>query len=220
MAYFSNSVLSQITKLHFSFQPWGSEAIDKMTLSYLVNLDTPEYVKPTPLVMQVRPHLLFKPDMMTGSTPPDPSAHYQLLDRVVNVSQRYLVPIGLRGTVIGLVKQGLEVLFDEGFNGALPIKGFPKSPNRIYHLPVWATINLTHGIRLNTEREKQGEPLMKRKRTESNCTAADPGSFTTTSTLAPKKTKMADEKVQQMAPVETFNPFKQDEQSTSDVSLE
>ena len=190
-----------------------------MTLSCLVTLGATKCMKLKPLVMQVRPHLLFKPDMMTGSTPPDPSAHYELLDRVVNINQRYLVPIGLRGTVIGR-KTRLGNPLWRRIHGALPIKGFPKSPNRIYHLSVWATINLTHGIRFNTEREKPGEPLMKRKRTESNCTAADPGSFTTTSTLAPKKTKMADEKVQQMAPVETFNPFKQDEQSTSDVSLE
>ena len=121
-------------------------------------------MKLKPLVMQVRPHLLFKPDLMSGSSPPDPSANYQLLDRVVNVRQGYSVPMGLRGTVVGIKNASkvmdvvYEILFDEEFAGALPIKGMPDVPNRIYHLPVWAMINLTHGIRQHSEREKQGKP--------------------------------------------------------------
>lgn len=101
-------------------------------------------MKLRPLVMQVRPHLLFKPDLMTGSTPPDPSANYQLLDRVVNIRQGYSVPIGLRGTVVGIKNTSkvmdvvYGILFDEEFVDALPIKGLPDLPNRIYHLPVWA----------------------------------------------------------------------------------
>lgn len=116
------------------------------------------------LVMQVRPHLLYKPDLMSGSTPPDPSANYQLLDRIVNIRQGYSVPLGLRGTVIGIKNASklmdvvYEILFDEEFAGGLPIKGTQDSPNRIYHLPVWAMINLTHGIRQHTERERQGKP--------------------------------------------------------------
>lgn len=171
----------------------GIEAIDEMTLSCLATLRAPKYVKSKPFVMQVRPHPLFKPDMKTGSTQTDHSANFQLLDRVIIVSQRYLVPICPRGTVIGRLKQELEILFDEEFVGALPIKGYPKSPNRIYHLHVWVVINLTHGIRLYTEREKPGkqhhyqpetvrEPLMKRK-----STADAPDNLATTSKLASKK---------------------------------
>ena len=121
-------------------------------------------MKLRPLVMQVCPHLLFKPDLMTGSTPPDPSANYQLLDRVVNIRQGYSVPIGLRGTVVGIKNTSkvmdvvYGILFDEEFVDALPIKGLPDLPNRIYHLPVWAMINLSHGIRQHSEREKQGKP--------------------------------------------------------------
>ncbi|XP_032782787.2 5'-3' exoribonuclease 1 isoform X1 [Daphnia magna] len=143
---------------------WGSDGIDSNTLSYLVKQGPPKVMKLKPLVMQVRPHLLYKPDLMSGSTPPDPSANYQLLDRVVNVRQGYSVPLGLRGTVIGiknatkLMDVIYEILFDEEFSGALPNKGIQDAPNRIYHLPVWAMINLTHGIRQHTERERQGKP--------------------------------------------------------------
>jgi 5'-3' exoribonuclease 1 len=157
-------VLSQNIYFNFSFQAWGSEGIDANTLSYLAKLGAPKLMKLRPLVMQVRPHLLFKPDLMSGSSPPDPSANYQLLDRVVNVRQGYSVPMGLRGTVVGIKNASkvmdvvYEILFDEEFAGALPIKGMPEVPNRIYHLPVWAMINLTHGIRQHSEREKQGKP--------------------------------------------------------------
>lgn len=128
-------------------------------------------MKLKPLVMQVRPHLLFKPEIIAGSSPPDPSAEYDLLDRVVNVRPGYCVPLGLRGTVIGIkyapriMDVLYEVLFDEPFSGALPMRGAPKptqagdeSNNRVYHLPIWAMINLSHGKRQNSEREKQGKP--------------------------------------------------------------
>lgn len=121
-------------------------------------------MKLKPLVMQVRPHLLFKPDLTTGSSPPDPSTCFQLLDRVVNVRQGYAVPVGLRGTVISIKNAAkamdvvYEVLFDAEFSGGLPIRGIKDSPARIYHLPSWALINLSHGRRQQAERERQGKP--------------------------------------------------------------
>ena len=79
-------------------------------------------MKLKPLVMQVRPHLIYKPETISGSSPPDPSSNYHLLDRVVNVRQGYSVPMGWRGTVIG-IKNALkvmdivyEVLFDKEFS--------------------------------------------------------------------------------------------------------
>ena len=33
---------------------------------------------------------------------PDPDAEYRLFDRVVNVRESFTVPLGLRGTVIGI----------------------------------------------------------------------------------------------------------------------
>ncbi len=121
-------------------------------------------MKLKPLVMQVRPHLLYKPDLLSGSSAPDPSANYQLLDRVVNVRQGYSVPLGLRGTVIGIKNASkvldvvYEILFDQEFAGGLPLKGVQDSPGRVYHLPAWAMINITHGKRQHMERERQGKP--------------------------------------------------------------
>ena len=52
--------------------------------------------------MQVRPHLLYRPLDAQLTLIPDPSAVYELFDRVVNVRDGYSVPLGLRGTVIGI----------------------------------------------------------------------------------------------------------------------
>jgi len=34
---------------------------------------------------------------------PDPNASYELFDRVINIRDGYSVPLGLRGTVIGIL---------------------------------------------------------------------------------------------------------------------
>ena len=52
--------------------------------------------------MQVRPHLLYRPLDAQLTLVPDPTAVYELFDRVVNVRDGYSVPLGLRGTVIGI----------------------------------------------------------------------------------------------------------------------
>ena len=51
--------------------------------------------------MQVRPHLLYKPNLYHGSSMPDDTTKFYLFDRVVNVREGYSVPLGLRGTVTG-----------------------------------------------------------------------------------------------------------------------
>lgn len=53
------------------------------------------------ITMQVRPHLLYKPNLYHGSSMPDDTTKVYLFDRVVNVREGYSVPLGLRGTVTG-----------------------------------------------------------------------------------------------------------------------
>lgn len=59
---------------------------------------------------------------------PDASTVYELFDRVVNVREGFTVPLGLRGTVVGVlsaVKEQdrlYEVVFDEEFVGGLTIR--------------------------------------------------------------------------------------------------
>nr|XP_055058479.1 5'-3' exoribonuclease 1 isoform X1 [Misgurnus anguillicaudatus] len=98
----------------------------------------------------VKPHLLFRPLEQQHGVIPDPDAEYLLFDRVVNVRESFSVPLGLRGTVIGIkgaereAEVLYEVLFDEEFAGGLTIRC---SPGRGYRLPPSALINLSHGSR-------------------------------------------------------------------------
>uniref|UniRef100_A0A8C4E982 5'-3' exoribonuclease 1 n=1 Tax=Dicentrarchus labrax TaxID=13489 RepID=A0A8C4E982_DICLA len=83
---------------------------------------------------------------------PDPDAEYRLFDRVVNTRESFTVPLGLRGTIIGIkgaereAEVLYEVLFDEEFAGGLNIRC--TSP-RGYRLPPCALINLSHGARVD-----------------------------------------------------------------------
>uniref|UniRef100_A0A8C2DV23 5'-3' exoribonuclease 1 n=1 Tax=Cyprinus carpio TaxID=7962 RepID=A0A8C2DV23_CYPCA len=98
----------------------------------------------------VKPHLLFRPLEQQHGVVPDPDAEYHLFDRVVNVRESFSVPLGLRGTIIGIkgaereAEVLYEVLFDEEFAGGLTVRC---SPGRGYRLPPSALINLSHGNR-------------------------------------------------------------------------
>ncbi|KAJ8357875.1 hypothetical protein SKAU_G00206690 [Synaphobranchus kaupii] len=98
----------------------------------------------------VKPHLLFRPLEQQHGVVPDPDAEYRLFDRVVNVRESFTVPLGLRGTIIGIkgadreAEVLYEVVFDEEFAGGLTIRC---SAGRGYRLPPCALINLTHGSR-------------------------------------------------------------------------
>ncbi|XP_062844224.1 5'-3' exoribonuclease 1 [Trichomycterus rosablanca] len=105
----------------------------------------------------VKPHLLFRPLEQQHGVVPDPDAEYHLFDRVVNVREGFSVPIGLRGTVIGIkgadreAEVLYEVLFDEEFAGGLTIRC---SPGHGYRLPPSALINLSHGSRHELNSQK------------------------------------------------------------------
>uniref|UniRef100_A0A7N6A9N5 5'-3' exoribonuclease 1 n=1 Tax=Anabas testudineus TaxID=64144 RepID=A0A7N6A9N5_ANATE len=100
----------------------------------------------------VKPHLLFRPLEQQQGVVPDPDAEYRLFDRVINIRESFTVPLGLRGTIIGIkgadreAEVLYEVLFDEDFTGGLNIRC--TSP-RGYRLPPCALINLSHGARVD-----------------------------------------------------------------------
>ncbi|KAM4772610.1 5'-3' exoribonuclease 1 isoform 2-T2 [Rhinophrynus dorsalis] len=105
----------------------------------------------------VKPHLLFRPLEQQHGVVPDQDTEFRLFDRVVNVRESFSVPLGLRGTIIGI--QGaerdsdilLEVLFDEEFPGGLTIRC---SQFRAYRMPPSALINLSHGNRTESAGQK------------------------------------------------------------------
>ncbi|XP_008065493.1 5'-3' exoribonuclease 1 [Carlito syrichta] len=101
----------------------------------------------------VKPHLLYRPLEQQHGVMPDRDAEFRLFDRVVNVRENFSVPVGLRGTIIGIKGANreadvlFEVLFDEEFSGGLTIRC---SPGRGYRLPTSALVNLSHGSRSET----------------------------------------------------------------------
>ncbi|XP_072264021.1 5'-3' exoribonuclease 1 [Pyxicephalus adspersus] len=105
----------------------------------------------------VKPHLLFRPLEQQHGVVPDRDADFRLFDRVVNVRESFSVPVGLRGTVIGIKGAErdadvlLEVLFDEEFPGGLTIRS---SQSRGYRMPTSALINLCHGVRTENGGQK------------------------------------------------------------------
>uniref|UniRef100_A0A1A7XG93 5'-3' exoribonuclease 1 n=3 Tax=Iconisemion striatum TaxID=60296 RepID=A0A1A7XG93_9TELE len=100
----------------------------------------------------VKPHLLFRPLEQQQGVVPDPEAEYRLFDRVINIRESFTVPLGLKGTIVGIKGADVEaevlyeVLFDEEFAGGLNIRC--ASP-RGYRLPPCALINLSHGDRMD-----------------------------------------------------------------------
>lgn len=66
---------------------------------------------------------LYSNEMIHGFLPVDPNAEHKLLDRIICVRENLTVPIGSRGTLIGIQKKMdkwqyvYEVLFDKPFKG-------------------------------------------------------------------------------------------------------
>nr|XP_039266984.1 5'-3' exoribonuclease 1-like isoform X1 [Styela clava] len=106
----------------------------------------------------LRPHVLYRPLVHQGTLIPDNSAQHRLLDRIVNVRDGYTVPLGLRGTIIGIHKQPgqdalFDVIFDEEFLGGLEFGGrCPK--RRGYRMPECAMVNISHGGRISSRDHK------------------------------------------------------------------
>ncbi|XP_072474295.1 5'-3' exoribonuclease 1 isoform X3 [Notamacropus eugenii] len=134
----------------------------------------------------VKPHLLYRPLEQQQGIIPDRDAEFRLFDRVVNVRENFSVPVGLRGTIIGIKGASreadvlFEVLFDEEFHGGLRIRC---SPARGYRLPTSALINLSHGNRSETGNQKL-TAIVKPQPAVNPCTSSSTGSFAAASQKA------------------------------------
>lgn len=73
--------------------------------------------------LQVKPQLLYKPGLHLRSVPPDPNSQNRLFDRIRSVRSGFSVPLGAKGTIIGIRKENnpldtmYDVLFDKPFIG-------------------------------------------------------------------------------------------------------
>ncbi|XP_054713916.1 5'-3' exoribonuclease 1-like [Uloborus diversus] len=103
------------------------------------------------LKKNILPSQLFSPFLCKGVHMPDPTTSFYLFDRVINVSNTTSVPLGLKGTIIGIRPGDKEsnfryqVLFDKEFMGGVSMLGSaPKCSSMSPH----ALINLSHSDRL------------------------------------------------------------------------
>ncbi|XP_066475820.1 5'-3' exoribonuclease 1 isoform X2 [Tiliqua scincoides] len=134
----------------------------------------------------VKPHLLYRPLEQQHGVVPDRDAEYRLFDRVVNVRESFSVPLGLRGTIIGIKGASresdvlYEVLFDEEFHGGLTIRC---SLARGYRMPASALINFSHGSRSETGNQKL-TAIVKPQPAVSSYSTYSPESFSVSSQKA------------------------------------
>jgi len=125
-------------------QPFGTQTLDEAVIKELEGLGCGAKTKE--VVMQVRPHLLYLPNQLAGSSLVEPGTVFSLFDRVVNVREGFSVPLGLRGTIIRIQKGEkiednlYDVLFDEVFTGGLSLRC---TSGRGYRLPGSALINIS-----------------------------------------------------------------------------
>jgi 5'-3' exoribonuclease 1 len=110
--------------------------------------------------LQVKPHLLYKANLTVSTTGPDPKADFHLFDRVTVASDSQIVPLGYKGTIIGIqrmvdlnpvrqerVRQeyvSYEILFDEEFAQGTTIYGI--ADKRISKISETNLINVSYGL--------------------------------------------------------------------------
>ncbi|XP_050302110.1 5'-3' exoribonuclease 1 [Anthonomus grandis grandis] len=105
------------------------------------------------VTMTIKPSFLYKPELQSGTLPPDPNTEVLLLDRIVNTRKGFSVPFGLKGTVIAISESPektnrdtmYDVVFDKPFKDGMQLNC---SPGRGYRLPITAFINISYGLRV------------------------------------------------------------------------
>lgn len=123
------------------------------------------------MVLQVKPHLLHKPNLNHINVSPDTTATFELFDRVVIIRDQYLVPLGSRGTIISILPTSdpnpvrqeninvieyiYEILFDEPFEAATSIPDVAE--RRVFKARPSVLMNITHG--LGRPRNEQRKPF-------------------------------------------------------------
>jgi 5'-3' exoribonuclease 1 len=112
------------------------------------------------IILQVKPHLLYKANLTVSSTGPDPKADFHLFDRVTVASDSQIVPLGYKGTIVGIqrmvdlnpVRQervrkeyvSFEILFDEEFVQGSTIYGI--ADKRMTKIAETNLINISYGL--------------------------------------------------------------------------
>ncbi|KAH7957114.1 hypothetical protein HPB52_015484 [Rhipicephalus sanguineus] len=144
---------------------------------------------PQEVLLDVHPKHLYRPGLQHGWVPPDAKATYHLFDRVVNVRENISVPLGYRGTIIGLLPlednepQMCEVVFDEPFAGGLPLRC---SEHHGYRISTLFLVNLSYGSR--GQRSQQLYQVPARRQQQADSYSAVAGNKVRTGSAQPRAT--------------------------------
>ncbi|KAG1673590.1 5'-3' exoribonuclease 1 [Nymphon striatum] len=160
--------LKELPSANIERQSCGSDVLDsgivKAIEASVDKLNQKSSKSPKCADVLVKPKLVYKPSVDAVIFSPDINVELKLFDRVVNIRSGYSVPLGLRGTIIGIHK-GLiaedtvyDVLFDEKFNGGISIQG---SSAKVYRMSAAALIDLTHGNRKNEQNLGSGNDVVR-----------------------------------------------------------
>ncbi|KAG7212279.1 hypothetical protein KM043_012607 [Ampulex compressa] len=111
------------------------------------------------VLLQVKPNLLLKPELHLCKLPPDPESHHYLLNRVCCIRDCFTVPLGYKGTIVGIQRAETImdttyiILFDQPFPGGSLINGSSKPC--AYRLSAADFLNITYGESI-TNSQKSG----------------------------------------------------------------
>ncbi|XP_055541135.1 5'-3' exoribonuclease 1 isoform X2 [Wyeomyia smithii] len=139
----------------------GTKMLEPPALEELLKvIDDCQCRHPVLHTMFVHAKYLFKPGMKQAKII-DHQANFELLDRVIVAKDTEVVPLGYRGSIIGIhyardpnpVRQEsvskddmyLDILFDKEFHNGVKIFGLEKTNNRVVRLAEGAVLNITFG---------------------------------------------------------------------------
>lgn len=140
--------------------PFLSSMISSLDIELVFLILLGQQKKPVRVItLQIKPHLLYKPNLNDINVTPDRDADFQLFDRVIISRDNYTVPLGMRGTIISIlpkvdpnpVRQEninavdyiFEVLFDSSFERGNQIPGIDEK--RVLKVRKSVLINISYG---------------------------------------------------------------------------
>ncbi|XP_044753011.1 5'-3' exoribonuclease 1 isoform X2 [Coccinella septempunctata] len=143
--------------------PCNSPVLEKVVVEEVERIvDTFSSPTQQKTLLNCKPELLYKEELSYGNLLPDPSVTVELFDRIICVKNNHVVPLGMKGTVIGICRPSsdstefmYDILFDSEFEGGLEINC---SKGRGYRLPLNAFIDISHGARLFKSHMKKPGP--------------------------------------------------------------
>lgn len=136
---------SSADRLKCGLKRLDSAVVNEIEKAVSLNKDSIYHMKKT-----YAPQELFNPFLCKGLIQADPTTQFNLFDRVINVNPSSCVPLGLKGTIIGISADEkesdiiYEIVFDKEFFGGLTLSC---SPGKGYRLPGHYLINITHGLK-------------------------------------------------------------------------